>query len=205
MSGNDEMPIHTVFVDAFTMDVCPVTNAGYKRFVEATGHHAPKFWGHPRFSAPDQPVIGVSWGDAVAYCEWTGKRLPTEAEWEKAAHGGLVGKHYPWGDAWEQDWCGHNGIATTPVKCFSPNSYGLYDMIGNVWEWCVDWYEYGYYTRSPQCNPTGPESEPSRMASRVIRGGSWLSPRNHLRAAGRNARQPSETWYCLGFRCARDA
>jgi iron(II)-dependent oxidoreductase len=200
----DERPIHTVYLDEFYMDVYEVTNAQYQEFMKATGHKAPEFWNHPRFNAPDQPVMGVTWYDAMAYCEWVGKRLPTEAEWEKAARGGLVGKQYPWGDTWDSTKLNNRGLATTPVGCFPPNGYGLYDMSGNLWEWCADWYEFDYYSKSPKHNPEGPSSEPSRQPSRVVHGGSWLSAMNYLRVAVRGSLIPSEASYNLGFRCARD-
>jgi len=197
---DDERPIHTLYLDAFYMDVYEVTNAQYQEFMKATGHKAPRYWHHPRFNVPSQPVIGVTWYDAVAYCEWIGKRLPTEAEWEKAARGGLVGKQYPWGDTWDPSKVSNNGIATTPVGSFPPNGYGLYDMSGNLWEWCADWYDFGYYAKSPKRNPKGPSSG----SSRVVRGGSWLNAMNYLRVAVRGSLIPLEASYNYGFRCADD-
>ena len=219
MGGSDgldsEKPVHTVYLDAFYMDKYEVTNAQYKTFMDATGHKAPLWmsWRDPKLNAPNHPVVGVSWHDAVAYAKWAGKRLPTEAEWEKAARGGLVGKKYPWGDEdpnetscnfgdfgtfgdikvpWNAD------TYTQPVGSYPPNNYGLYDMAGNVWEWCADWYDGDYYSSSPDRNPTGPESGTLRVA----RGGSWDHPSDFVRVAYRNYAGPAVTLCLFGFRCA---
>jgi len=233
----DEIPRHTVYLDAFYMDVYEVTNAQYREFVKAMGHREPKGyavvdgklqvgfepWKDSRFNSPQQPVVCVSWEDAVAYCEWAGKRLPTEAEWEKAARDGLVGKKYPWGDEepdgtrcnfadknTDFDWSdknvddGYQYIA--PVGSFASNGYGLYDMAGNVWEWVADWYDSGYYANSPGQNPKGPNSGSSHVLPlRVLRGGSWLRDPYFLRAADRNHYcEPWNSISCVGFRCAQD-
>ncbi len=204
--GRDyELPVHTVYVDAFYMDVYEVTNARYHKFMDETGHEAPGYWDDPDFNAPDQPVVGVSWHDATAYAEWAGKRLPTEAEWEKAARGGLIGKRYPWGDEITHDDANYRGTGgkdiwaeqTAPVGSFAPNGYGLYDMAGNVWEWCADWYDGNYYSISPERNPMGPGSG----TYRVLRGGSWRSTPDTLRAAFRTNNDPTATDSHLGFRC----
>jgi formylglycine-generating enzyme required for sulfatase activity len=214
MGSNDydnEKPVHTVYLDAFYMDKHEVTNAQYRRFVQATGREEPvgygyvngewkggfKPWSDENFNADDQPVVCVSWEDARAYAEWAGKRLPTEAEWEKAARGGLVGKKYPWGDNITHDDANYAGTGgkdrweyTAPVGSFAPNGYGLYDMAGNVWEWCADWYDSGYYTG------------PSSGTSRVLRGGSWYSYIDfNLRVASRLNLEPSFTRNYVGFRC----
>ena len=209
-SGVDERPVHTVYLDAFYMDIYEVTNAQYQKFMDATGHGAPNLWYDSRFNKPEQPVVGASWHDAVAYAEWAGKRLPTEAQWEKAARGGLVGKRYPWGDeAPDTDgvyrasyYIGDSGAAdgyeyTAPVGSFAPNSYGLYDMAGNVWEWCADWYSKSYYANSPSNNPLGPDSG----AWRVLRGGSWVPHPGLLRVAYRGAHDPPDLYDHVGFRC----
>ena len=188
---SNERPVHTVYLDAFYMDAHEVTVGQYKQFVEATGHRAPD-WNRVAAYAPtdEHPIIFVSWNDAVAYCEWAGKRLPTEAEWEYAARGGLDGKRYPWGDeAPDRSRANFNGMegGTTPVGKYAANGYGLYDMAGNVWEWCSDWYGSGYY------------------ASRVLRGGSWNYSPFYLRVANRNSNVPANTHGFFGFRCAQDA
>lgn len=204
---SDEKPVHTVYLDAFYMDVYEVTNAQYKKFMDATGHKAPEYWDDSRFNDPKQPVVGVSWYDAKAYADWAGKRLPTEAEWEKAARGGLIGKKYPWGNGIGPNAANYRGVSrdsrdvwkyTAPVGKFPPNDYGLYDMAGNVWEWCADWYDKSYYARSPRRNPTGPNSG----SRRVLRGGSWDTSNDYLlRVAGRSYDGPSYPLDYYGFRC----
>ena len=201
---DDEKPVHTVYVDAFYMDKYEVTNAQYRKFIDATGYRAPRYWSGSRYNAPDQPVVGVSWHDAAAYAKWSGKRLPTEAEWEKAARGGLPGKKYPWGDSIGHDDANYSGTGgkdhwsgTSPVGSFSANGYGLYDMAGNVWEWCSDWYDSSYYANSPSRNPVGPGSGQSR----VLRGGSWDANGVNLRYALRGGNNPTSTSSDSGFRC----
>ena len=204
-----ERPPHRVWLDAYYIDKNEVTNHQYQEFVKATGHARPAFWEEDRFKAPSQPIVGVSWDDAVAYCGWAGKRLPAEAEWEKAARGGVEGRRFPWGDE------GPTGKATfgqdentgrpTPVGQYPPNGYGLYDMAGNVWEWCADWYDQNYYRISPERNPKGPD----RGQDRVIRGGSWIGsgmPEMHddvLRCAFRRRHPQDNGNDDFGFRCAK--
>jgi len=204
--SSDEKPAHTVYLDDFYMDKYEVTNALYKKFMDATGHKAPFYWNDGEYNALNQPVVGVSWNDAKAYAEWAEKRLPTEAEWEKAARGGLVGKKYPWGDSLTHDDANYYGTGgkdkwdgTSPVGSFAPNGYGLYDMAGNVWEWCADWYDKDYYSDSPSRNPTGPGTG----TRRVLRGGSSnYFNINYLRAANRNGYDPTSMFTIVGFRCA---
>ena len=205
----NERPDHTVYLDAYYIDKYEVTNAQYGEFMKATERSAPEFWNNSRFNQPDQPVVGVTWHDAEAYCKWAGKRLPTEAEWEKAARG-TDGRQFPWGN--EAPTCeyavmddGGNGCGKDkpwPVgskpKGVSP--YGVHDMVGNVWEWVNDWYDEEYYSQSPDRNPTGPSS--GRV--KVLRGGSWGdSNPNGLRAASRYGFRPGYGFVNDGFRCAR--
>ena len=160
------------------MAVEPVTNEEYARFLKAGDHPAPRFWDDPAFSKPRQPVVGVSWFDAVAYCDWLSEaagstyRLPTEAEWERAARGG-VDAPYPWGD---EPFDGNGGRftqeATWEVGAAPPNPYGLVDIGFNVHEWCSDWYDPAYYAVSPAIDPQGPDSG-ERRASRGGHGDTW--------------------------------
>jgi formylglycine-generating enzyme required for sulfatase activity len=235
---NDEKPVHTVTVNGFWMGKYEVTNAQYRKF--NPGHSSGSYEGHDLNGR--QPVVAVSWWDAIKYCNWRsgqeglercynestgscdfskkGYRLPTEAEWECAARGGLEGKRYVWGDGSpppgvanvadetaKAQWSGwaifedyEDGYAVAaPVGSFSPNAYGLYDMAGNVWEWCNDWYAEDYYSRGVSSNPTGPASG----SYRVFRGGSWLNNPDLLRCAGRLRDTPDIAWSGLGFRVAR--
>ncbi len=208
---DDEKPVHTVYLDAFYMDVYEVTNAQYKKFMRATGHPAPSYWNDANYNAPDQPVVGVTWYDAAAYCQWAGKRLPTEAEWEKAARGGLVGKKYPWGDAIDSSQANYNRNVgrPTPVDKYPPNGYGLYDMSGNVWEWCMDAYDSGFYGKGPKNNPVAGgiisfvnNSFTNVKNLRVCRGGSWYNNPRFVRVANRDNYDPTGTYPYIGFRCA---
>ena len=205
-SPGDHAPVHEVFIDAFYMTRFEVTNAHYGRFCQETGHRLPFFWEMVGFRCgpeyPDHPVVGVSWRDAQAYANWCGMRLPTEAEWEYAARGGLVGRLYPCGDTLEPV---HGNFAKSdqrgPVAAgrYAPNGFGLYDMQGNVVEWVSDWYAPDYYQDSPAANPTGPES--GRF--RVIRGGGWHSGAYCNRVYFRNALPPNWLDFNLGFRCVK--
>ncbi len=208
----DERPAHLVWLDAFAMELVPVSNADYARFLEATGHEPSGEWGSPRFSLPDQPVVGVSWFDACAYCSWLSEisgrhvRLPTEAEREKAARGGLEGKRYPWGDDPPPSG-GVFAVGTQGMDCpqavgqQGPNGFGLYDMAYNVHEWCADWYMADYYAVSPLRNPRGPECGIRRSS----RGGAW---RHHLKTTPCSARSsipPANRYADYGFRWVMDA
>jgi formylglycine-generating enzyme required for sulfatase activity len=182
-------------------------------------------WRHPEGPASDvggrldHPVLHVSWNDAQAFCEWAGKRLPTEAEWECAARGGLEGMSFPWGDefvpdgehrmnVWQGTFPSENTLAdgyyaTAPVDAFPPNGYGLHNMTGNVWEWCADWYAPDYYRHSPPEDPAGPASG----TDRVMRGGSYLCHESYCRryrVAARSASAPDSSTGNVGFRCALD-
>ena len=199
----DERPAHRVYVSAFRMAVVPVTNAEYSAFV-ASGHAAPKFCADARFSAPEQPVVGVTWADAVAYCAWlsaTGRayRLPTEAEREKAARGGRAGLRYPWGDDEGADGGRFPQEAPWAVGRSEPNGYGLYDMAYNVHEWCSDWYGATYYAESPARDPQGPPAG-TRRASR---GGAWRHQVKFNRCAARSSLPPAFEYNDYGFRIAQ--
>jgi formylglycine-generating enzyme len=209
-TGQDnERPVHRVWIDAFEMDACQVTNADYARFLAATNHRKPLHWDDPNFSHPDQPVVAPSWFDAVAYCEWLSRitghhyRLPTEAEWEYAARGGLEQKQYPWGDDPPeslQNYASRWKNGPEPVGRAEQNAYGLYDIGANVHEWCADWFDPEYYRFSPDRNPAGPP-DGTRRASR---GGSWRHYTKVSRCAARSSIPPEFQYADYGFRVVRD-
>jgi formylglycine-generating enzyme required for sulfatase activity len=239
----DEVPRHTVYLDAYYIDVYEVTNAQYAKFlneygknIDAVGHELLDIDSSyidssycliekvgntykPKSGYENHPVIAVTWYGAAAYAQFYGKRLPTEAEWEKAARGGLVGKRYPWGDNITHDDANYDGTGgkdqwsgTSPVGSFAPNGYGLYDLAGNVWEWCADEYASDYYSKSPKNNPKGPgvaitfknNDFTNVTTRRALRGGTWYDPLD-LRCANRYYDEPSSTYYYrLGFRCSQD-
>jgi formylglycine-generating enzyme required for sulfatase activity len=209
-SGQDnERPAHRVWVDAFELGVAQVTNADYDEFVRAIRHASPPFRDQPAFGDPAQPVVGASWIDAVAYCDWwserTGRRfrLPTEAEWECASRGGVEGALYPWGDDPPQsrpDYDKRWRDRPEPVARQKPNAFGLYDMCENVHEWCDDWYEASSYAVSAERNPRGPHAG-TRRASR---GGSWRHQIKISRCAARSSLPPHFHYADYGFRIACD-
>jgi len=239
--SDDEKPPHKVYIDAYYIDKYEVTNQQFKRFVDETGYKTDaekggggwvydgKDW-KQKFSASwkdpfgdgvgisnkmSHPVVQVSWNDAVAYAKWAGKRLPTEAEWEKAARG-ADGRKYPWGNEWNGKNCnfadrntdfswsdknvddGYKYLAPVGSYPAGASPYGVMDMAGNVWEWCSDWYDKNYYKNSPSKNPQGP----SAASARVIRGGSWLDVAVFCRSANRDRIYPGIGWIICGVRCA---
>ena len=203
----EERPAHRVRVGAFLLCRHQVTNAEYDRFVLATGRAPAPQREKPGFERADQPVVAVSWLDAVEYCEWLSERLrrafrlPTEAEWERAARGGLEGKLYPWGDEpptsrpnYAERWLhGPEPVGTSP-----PNGYGLFDMGENVHEWCADWFDAGWYAISPVDDPRGPATGKRRAS----RGGAWRHEVKIARCAARSSIPPHLRYEDYGFRVA---
>ena len=201
---DDEKPRHRVEIaKGFWMSSTAVTVTAYKRFVEATSHAMPKAPDfNPNWDKEDHPIVNVNWHDAKAYCEWAGGRLPTEAEWEYAARGGEEGLRYPWGNEVSSQNAKYNSKdGTAPAGSYAANGFGLYNMAGNVWEWCSDWYEEDYYASSAAQDPQGP----SEGARRVVRGGSWgnFVPRI-LRCSYRSRSEPVGRDNGIGFRCVRE-
>jgi formylglycine-generating enzyme required for sulfatase activity len=205
----NERPLHRVWVDAFHLAASQVTNGEYAVFLRATGSATPPLWHDPNFDHPEQPVVAVSWFEAVKYCEWlsgsTGRkhRLPTEAEWERAARGGAEDKLFPWGDDPPQSLPNYSQRWKTgpePVGRSAPNTFGLYDICQNVHEWCSDWYLEGCYAASPARNPRGPETGQRRAS----RGGSWRHHIKVTRCAARSSIPPQFQYADYGFRIASD-
>jgi len=208
---DQEQPVHSVTLDAFWMDRTEVTNGMYALCVAAgacvqprSGNTYTRDSDYGDAAHANYPVVWVSWRRAEDYCRWAGRRLPTEAEWEYAARGGLAGMTYPWGD--EDPSCKQANFSkcvggTNSVGSYPPNDYGLYDMAGNVWEWVADWYDEDYYSTSPAENPLGPAS-PGSGGNCVIRGGAWCFDERFMRSAMRYAGDPGAADNDLGFRCA---
>ncbi len=226
----DEQPVHTVYLDSYFMDRYPVTNRQYREFILANpewqkgqinseyydvnylsdwkGNNFPRGKGN-------HPVTSVSWYAAMAYAQWKGKRLPTEAEWERAARGGLKNKRFPWGDTIDKTKAnyGKNIGKTTPVDEYPPNQYGLYDMSGNAMEKVLDEYNAHYYSISPRWNPVSGADTIDQIiddyknvgTQRVVRGGSWASHIPYVRVSDRNRTDPDSTGELGGFRCVKDA
>ena len=233
-AANDEQPVHTVYLDAFFMDEHEVTNFEYQQFVRANPSWQKdkidkrfydrdylKDWQGNAYPSGKtrHPVVHVSWYAAMAYAQWMGKRLPTEAEWEYAARGGLAGKRYPWGDEFDRDklHIGQRGVNTpitgdtAKVGQYPPNGYGLYDMSGNVWEWCLDEYDEDFYATSPRENPLSGANSMDWIinnftdveSERVLRGGSWFDFGLELRVHSRSGKKPLKAYFDTGFRCVR--
>lgn len=215
--GSDhEKPEHRVFLDVYHMDMYEVTVRQYAKFLQTTGRNPPPMW--TTMDQPihqNSPVVNVDWEDANNYCKWAGKRLPTEAEWEKAARG-TDGRVYPWGNDppnqlranyGKEKWNNHAALVPVGQLKDGQSAYGIYDLAGNVWEWVSDWYDPDYYTTSPSRNPNGPDTGKYK----VLRGGSWDLASENLRSAHRDFNNPSSFDYDSpsyrnfnsGFRCAK--
>ncbi|MEM6455109.1 MAG: SUMF1/EgtB/PvdO family nonheme iron enzyme, partial [Acidobacteriota bacterium] len=198
----DEKPIHTVTLSPYWIGKYPVTNAQYGTFLEATKHDQPEYWGNKQFNGSDQPVVGVTWHDAQAYCAWAGLVLPSEAQWEAAARG-TDQRAYPWGDAEPTETLanfGQNVGRTTPVGSYPDGAgpFGALDQAGNVWEWCVDvWSVEAYKNRDGKEDPVNEEGDET---VRALRGGSWVHDPGWLRGAYRNGDWVTDRYWSLGFR-----
>jgi formylglycine-generating enzyme required for sulfatase activity len=191
-----ERPTHAVWVAAFLIARTPVTNAEYAAYLDASGAAPPPFWSRPAFSSPRQPVVGLSWDEAAAFAAWTDARLPTEAEWEKAARGGLDGERFPWGaPAPATRFAAPPEIPATPA-----NPFGLTDLSGVCHEWCADWYDDGFYAVSPPKDPRGP----AHGSRRVSRGGAWRHADPWSPVAHRSSLPPHLRYSDYGVRLARD-
>jgi formylglycine-generating enzyme required for sulfatase activity len=217
--SRDETPRHSIHLPSFAMDVHSVTNEQFIRFLQAMGgekdHNnndiirlrdarikkcAGKLTIESGYSK--HPVVGVTWYGAAAYAKWVGKRLPTEAEWEAAASGGKESYVFPTGADIERTQANYFSSDTTSVMSYPPNSFGLYDMSGNVYDWCQDWYAYNYYDSSilEPYNPLGPR----QGVYRVLRGGCWKSLKEDMRCSYRHRNNPGAVNGTYGFRCATD-
>lgn len=209
----DERPVHQVFLEAYYMDVYEVTIGRYAKFLSATGMAPPRAWKEMNQPQNQQrPMVMVDWADAARYCRWAGKRLPTEAEWEKAARG-TDARTYPWGngsptalhanfgkDAWEvYESLGYEGLMPVGILPDGQSPYGIHDLAGNVMEWVSDWDDENYYKTSPARDPRGPLTGDKK----VLRGGAWSFGSAYLRAAKRGNYKPSDRFDNIGFRCAK--
>ena len=218
-NGRDERPRHQIILSSFAMDIHPVTNEQYVLFLESMGAEkdganndiirlresrikktAGKYVIESGYAR--HPVVGVSWYGAVAYAKWIGKRLPYEAEWEVIAQGNLPGIAYPTGENIERSQANYFSADTTAAMSYPPNAYGIYDIAGNVYEWCQDWYDYNYYETSLQ-EPENPRG-PIQGVYRVLRGGCWKSLKEDLRCSHRHRNNPGTMNRTYGFRCATD-
>ncbi len=215
----DEMPRHMIHLNSFAIDIHPVTNEQFVRFLDAMGgekdvnnndiirlreSRIKRSGGNLSIESgyARHPVVGVTWYGAVAYTKWVGKRLPTEAEWEIAAYGGREDFLYPTGERIERSDANFFSSDTTAVMSYPPNGYGLYDIAGNVYEWCHDWYDFHYYDMSVQ-EPNNPKG-PMQGIYRILRGGCWKSLKEDLRCPHRHRNNPGVMNGTYGFRCAAD-
>ncbi|TDJ57892.1 MAG: formylglycine-generating enzyme family protein [Nitrospina sp.] len=212
--AEDAKPMHFVYTSAFFIDQYEVSNLEYQNFMEATQHPPPLYWEDEHFNKPDHPVVGVSWFDAMAFARWKGRRLPTEAEWEKAARGNDA-RLYPWGEKWSKGFVLHFvnvfGMEdqyefTAPVNYYPSGSspFGVISMAGNVWEWCLDWYDKDYYRISPELNPEGPPPAAEKKM-KVLRGGSWVNSIDGVQVIQRSRNLPTSKKTIYGFRTALPA
>ncbi len=202
-NDNDEMPRHVVNLPSFYINKYPVTNYQYKKFVDATGHKTPRYWGKSGKFSPEKanhPVVGISFPDAQAYAAWKGKRLPTEEEWEKAARS-TDARRWPWGNLFDYSKANVGTKGTTPVGSFPEGKtiYGAYDMSGNVWEWVDSWYEL-----YPGISENKSVEQLLGKKNKVVRGGSFASDIGSARCADRGVKKIKDSGTTLGFRCARD-
>lgn len=203
---SDEKPGRTVYLDAYSIGTYEVTVADYRLCVEAGACSDKSLtddgscnWG--KKDKDNHPINCVDWDQARTYCHWTGKRLPTEAEWEKAARGKEDRRMYPWGDSWDAKNTNTSVSGTVAVGSYAAgvSPYGVHDMAGNVWEWAQDWYDTDYYKQGGKRNPRGPDTG----TSRVLRGGSWLNAAWNVRVAYRRWGEPGRGVVHVGFRCAQ--
>ena len=204
---DNERPQRTVYVDAFYIDQFEVTNQQFKKFLSDTGYSPERYLDYPPHNANNLPAVVLEWSDAVAYANWVGKRLPTEAEWEKAARG-TDGRIWPWGNEWDATkLSGNDGTGlidgyklTAPIGQFPEgvSPFGAYDMAGNLWEWVADWYDPDYYDYATNTNPQGPETGDGH----VLKGGGWAENLDFTRCANRFGGNPGSL--IIGFRCAMD-
>ena len=221
----DELPAHRVWVDEFLIGRNPVTAAEWAQFLNSLGRPAPEYFEaskqttvvfrqgkfYPLLGCADHPANGVTWFGAESFCMWLAEktkrpyRLPTEAEWEKAARGGLESQYYPWGNSSPESMAQFSlcftepRLTLSPVGSYPPNGYGLCDVVGNVWEWCSDWYGRNYYHDSPRENPRGPD----QGELKVLRGGSWGGLDVQIRCGIRVGERPDISESNVGFRLAR--